>query len=99
MIAKAFSTLVQEGSLIRISRGVYVAPVHGRFGTRPPSTESVIKGIDARRRETIVTSGAMDANALGLCTQNPIQEVFLTSGRSRTLHLGKRQVELTHGYC
>lgn len=47
--------------------------------------------------ETIVASGAAEANALGLTTQVPIREIFLTSGRSRTLRLGNREIELKHG--
>jgi hypothetical protein len=34
---------------------------------------------------------------MGLTTQTPIREVFLTSGPSRVLHLGNRAVELKHG--
>ncbi len=37
-IDKALSRLVQEGKLMRVSRGAYVAPRQGRFGERPPST-------------------------------------------------------------
>ena len=34
------------------------------------------------------------ANDLGLTTQVPIRSVYLTSGRSRTMSLGKQIVEL-----
>ncbi len=96
-INKTLSRLVQEGKLLRVSRGFYVCPVQGRFGVRPPSTESVLQSIEARCGETVVAHGAAEANALGLTTQVPVQEVFLTSGTSRTLHLGSRCVELKHG--
>jgi hypothetical protein len=45
----------------------------------------------------VVASGAAEANALGLTTQVPTREVFLTSGPSRRLKLGNREVELKHG--
>lgn len=96
-IDKTLSRLAQEGKLLRVSRGAYVAPHQGRFGARPPSTESVVLAIEARYGETVVASGAAEANALGLTAQAPIREVFLTSGASRTLHLGGRCVELKHG--
>lgn len=96
-IDKTLSRLAQEGKLMRVSRGAYVIPHQGRFGTRPPSTESVVQAIEASCGETVVANGAAEANALGLTTQVPIREVFLTSGSSRTLHLGNRRVELKHG--
>jgi hypothetical protein len=46
--------------------------------------------------ETIVSNGAAAANALGLTTQVPVRSVYLTSGRSRKMHLGKQVVELRH---
>ena len=95
-IDKTLSRLAQEEKLIRVSRGVYVAPHHGRFGSRPPSTESVVQAIE-NCGETVVASGAAEANSLGLTTQVPTREVFITSGVSRTLHLGNRCVELKHG--
>lgn len=96
-IDKTLSRLAQEGKLMRVSRGAYVAPRQGRFGPRPPSTESVVQAIEASCGETVVASGAADANALGLTTQVPTREVFFTSGVSRTLQLGSRRVELKHG--
>jgi hypothetical protein len=35
-------------------------------------------------------------NALGLTTQVPVKSVYLTSGRSRVLNLGRQAVELRH---
>jgi hypothetical protein len=57
----------------------------------------VVQAIEAASGETIVASGATEANALGLSTQVPTREVFLTSGRARTLQLGNRRIELRHG--
>ena len=95
-IDKALSRLALEGKLLRVSRGLYVAPREGRFGSRPPSTESVVQALEISCGETVVANGAADANALGLTTQVPVREVFFTSGASRDLQLGKRQVELKH---
>lgn len=96
-IDKTLSRLTQEGKLLRVSRGFYAVPREGRFGSRPPSTESVVQAIETRCGETVVASGAAEANALGLTTQVPIREVFLTSGASRSLQLGNRRVEIKHG--
>lgn len=96
-VDKTLSRLTQEGKLIRVSQEAYVAPHQGRFGSRPPSTESVVHAIEATGRETVVANGAAEANALGLTTQVPTREVFFTSGRSRKLQLGNRCIELKHG--
>lgn len=96
-IDQTLSRLTREGTLLRVGRGVYCLPVSGRFGARPPSTESVVQAIEATSGETLVASGAAEANALGLTTQVPTREVYLTSGRSRWLKLGNREIELRHG--
>jgi hypothetical protein len=92
-VAQTLSRLSRAGQLLRVGRGAYALPVTGRFGARPPSTESVVEAIEARTGETVVASGAAEANALGLTTQVPAREVFLTSGRSRRIRLGQREIE------
>ena len=96
-VDQALCRLVREGTLLRVGRGTYSMPVQGRFGVRPPSTDSVAQAIESNSRETVVASGAAEANALGLTTQVPTREIYLTSGPSRRLQLGSRDVELKHG--
>ncbi|MDQ8150740.1 MAG: DUF6088 family protein [Gemmatimonadota bacterium] len=96
-VDQTLSRLARSGALIRVGRGLYAAPVVTRFGPRVPSTESVIEAIEQTTGEVIVPSGAAEANALGLTTQVPTREVFLTSGRPRRLRLGKRTIYLERG--
>ncbi|PSH05570.1 MAG: hypothetical protein CXZ00_02240 [Acidobacteria bacterium] len=93
---QALSRLVRRGKLLRAGRGVYVAPVASRFGSRAPAAQKVVEELSQRRGETIVPSGASAANALGLTTQVPTRAVYLTSGRSRKITLGKQIVYLQH---
>ncbi|HEV3049734.1 MAG TPA: DUF6088 family protein [Longimicrobium sp.] len=95
-VDQALSRLTESGVIMRIERGRYVLPVQTRFGTRAPSPESVIEALAAESGETIVSNGAVAANALGLTTQVPVRSVFLTSGRTRRLTLGKQVVEIRH---
>lgn len=95
-VDQALSRLVRRGALLRAGRGVYVLPVENRFGRRAPSVEKTIEGLAAARGEQIANSGAMAANVLGLTTQVPVKRVFLTSGPSRTLMLGRERIELSH---
>ena len=96
-VDQAMTRLTREGNLLRVGRGTYAAPVYGRFGVRPPSTQAVVEAIEAATGEMVVANGATEANTLGLTTQMPTREVFLTSGPSRKLRLGNRNVELKHG--
>lgn len=95
-IDQALSRLAASNRLLRVGRGLYVKPEKTRFGSRPPSTENVMRGIEERQGETVVPHGAAEANSLGLTTQVPVREIFLTSGRTRNLSLGGREVELRH---
>lgn len=94
-VDQALSRLAKAGKLVRVARGTYAAPVTSRFGTRPPAPEKVIKAIAEQRGETLVPHGAQAANALGLTQQVPINEAFLTTGRSRTMKLGKTEILVT----
>jgi hypothetical protein len=95
-VDQALSRLAERGRLIRAGRGVYLRPIESRFGARAPSVELAVEAFAAQRGETIVPSGVAAANALGLTTQVPVRSVYLTSGRSRTMNLGKQVVELQH---
>lgn len=95
-IDQSLSRLVRRGKLLRAGRGLYVSPVKSRFGSHAPSVERLVEELSAQRGETIVPSGATAANALGLTTQVPTRTIYLTSGRSRKLTLGKQVVHLQH---
>ncbi len=93
-VDQAFSRLAKAGLLIRVLRGLYVAPVTSRFGTRAPALEKVVQALAQKTQDVITDSGARAANGLGLTTQVPVMSVFLTRGRGRTLTLGKSKVEI-----
>ena len=95
-VDQALSRLVRRGALLRAGRGVYFLPVEGRFGRRAPSVGKAVEGLAAALGERIANSGAMAANVLGLTMQLPVKRVFLTSGSSRMLTLGREQIELRH---
>ena len=95
-VDQTLSRLVRRGALLRAGRGVYVLPVESRFGSRAPSVEKTVTALAAARGERVANSGAMAANVLGLTGQVPVRRVFLTSGPSRTLTLGRERIELRH---
>jgi hypothetical protein len=95
-VDQALSRLTERGQLIRAGRGVYLRPIVSRFGIRAPSIEQAVVALATQRGEVIVSNGAAAANALGLTTQVPVRSVYLTSGRSRRMNLGKQVLELRH---
>ncbi len=95
-VDQALSRLARSGKLMRICQGVYMRPVETRFGQCAPSIGKALRNLSALWGETFVPCGGSAANRLGLTTQNPIQEVYLTSGRDRRLHFGGITVELRH---
>lgn len=95
-VDQALSRLVRRGGLLRVGRGLYVRPIEGRFGVRPPEPAAVVQAIVEQRGENVVPHGAAAANELGLTTQVPVREVYLTSGPTRKLTLGNQVVELRH---
>lgn len=95
-VDQSLSRLTKEGKLLRVARGTYVTPVSNRFGTRAPAPEKVVHALAAQSGEVVTPHGANAANALGLTQQVPIREVYLTSGRTRKLKLGRSEVMLKH---
>jgi DNA-binding GntR family transcriptional regulator len=93
-IDQTLSRLAKQGQLIRIGRGTYVAPITSRFGSRPPAVEKTMKSLAEKTGEIVASHGAAAANALGLTTQVPIREIFITSGPSRKLTFASRVIEL-----
>ena len=83
-VDQTLTRLTKEGLLLRVGRGVYALPVQGRFGARPPSTESVVQAIEAASGEMVVASGAAEkcevqvAYAIGM--SQPISILVETFG-------------------
>jgi len=95
-VDQALSRMTRGGQLLRICRGLYVRPVHTRFGARSPEVSTVLEAVQQETGEVIAPSGAATANQFGLTTQVPLRPVYLTSGRTRHLKLGAQTVELQH---
>lgn len=95
-VDQAFSRLAKAGKLLRVARGAYTAPVSSRFGSHAPAPDKVVQSLAEQSGEIVVPHGASAANALGLTQQVPIREVYLTSGRTRKLKLGRSEVLVKH---
>ena len=95
-VSQALSRLVKREQLSRISRGFYVRLLDSRFGKYSASSHLVVESLAHAVGESVLPNPAVTANILGLTTQNPIRDIYLTSGRSRWLRFGLLQVEMRH---
>jgi hypothetical protein len=94
-VDQALRRLASRGQLVKITRGRYALPVRSRFGTRPPAPELVIAHLKTELGEELVSSGVAAANALGLTTQMPVQQTFLSRTRShKRYRFGKQEISL-----
>jgi hypothetical protein len=63
-IDQALSRLTKAGKLLRVARGIYVAPVSSRFGTRAPAPEKTRK-LKLGRSEVLIKHAPRWMLALG----------------------------------
>lgn len=96
-IDQTLMRLKKEGRIDRIGRGVYVRPRPTGFGfNAKPTAEQVARAIAKTENATIEIQGAEAARRFGFSTQMPTQPVYLTSGSSRHLRLGRLLLTLKH---
>ena len=86
-----------SGFIRQLTRGLYDYPkTDPQFGMLQPSTDDIANALAGRDATRLQPSGAYAANLLGLTTQVPTKVVYLTDGRTRTVHIGARQITLKH---
>jgi hypothetical protein len=96
-VDQALSRLERSGEIARATRGLYYRPKMSRLvGAVPPEPQAVAEALAASRGEVIARHGAEAARLFGLSTQAQLSPVFLTSGPSRTVPVGKTTMQLRH---
>lgn len=86
---------VKAGTIIRVSRGIYTRAQVNEFGrTVTPPAEKLALAVNMG--EKLGVSGAAAAHSLGLTTQMPTQPIFYTTGRSRTINVGRGRINIVH---
>ena len=93
-VNQALTRLVRRGDLMRIYHGTYLLRVQTRYGPCPPCSFKMIRLLAKMWGETIVPCGGAAANWVGLITQNPMREIYYTSGPSRNLQFLHHVIEL-----
>jgi hypothetical protein len=94
-IRHSLSRLSKNGTLVRLSPGIYLYPKIDKDGDMIyPTINEIMKQIMKRDRAKIIPTGLYALNALGLSTQVPMRLVFLTDGAARILKIGKLRIKL-----
>lgn len=97
LVDQVVSRMVRSGELQRISRGLFSRPkMHPELGPLSPYTEDIAAAVERSIGMPVVPSGALALNALHLSEQVPTKLEFKTAGPTRTISVGKRQIQLKH---
>lgn len=96
-VDQSLSRLAKAGLIARVARGLYVRPESSRYvGKVMPAPAKIAESIAKSKGAAVQVHGAEAALKLGLTTQVPMQSVFLTTGPSRRLQVGKSEIHLRH---
>jgi len=96
-VASALKRMKAAGHVRQLSRGVYDRPIiNSLLGEVPPSSAAIARAVELSGSVKVQPSGASAANILGLSEQVPGRAVFLTSGSSRVIQIGKRRIVFKH---
>jgi hypothetical protein len=100
-VDQALLRLTKDGSkslkIRRLARGLYDYPRrHPVMGILSPDPDAVARALAKRTGSRLMPSSSKAANMLGLSTQVPAQNVYLTDGRSKTVTVGKQVIRLKH---
>jgi predicted transcriptional regulator of viral defense system len=96
VVDKALSRLAANGTIRRLARGRYEYPrEHPELGTLSPDIQKVAKALAGKDRIRLQPAGAFATNLLGLSEQVPAKAVFLTDGPSRTVKIGRQEIQVT----
>ncbi len=94
-VGMILSRLTADGTIRRLARGLYEYPrEHPELGTLSPDIEKVAKALAGKDRIRLQPAGAYATNLLGLSEQVPAKVVFLTDGPSRTVKIGRQEIQL-----
>lgn len=84
----------QEGSFMKLAKGIYYKPEMTKFGPLLPSADKVVRAVARRDNAKVLPSGNAVLNQLGLSDQVPMRLVYLTSGSERDLEIGGTKIKL-----
>lgn len=97
-VSQALSRLTRQGTLKRVSRGLYELPREPGLLSIPrtQSPDTLVRAWARKNGLRVVPSDAHAANLLGLSTQVPAKIVYYSNGPTRKIKAGPYSVKLLH---
>jgi hypothetical protein len=97
-IDMTLSSLIREGSIRRVRRGLYDSPhVNPSLGgALSPDIDETARALARRYRWRIIPDGTLAASLLGLSTRVPAKIVYLSDGPNKKIELGRRAIHFKH---
>lgn len=97
-IRQIFSRLENEGKIRRILPGIYDKPLYSNIleQNAAPNINAVAEAIARKNNWSIVPSGNVALNLLGISTQVPAKWEYLSSGDTKDYQVGNAFINFTH---
>ena len=97
-VRKALSDLAKEGTICRVSQGIYHYPQYSEILQQclSPDIEQVAYAYARKFNWRIHPSGNTALNYLGLSTQVSARHLYVSDGPSRTYEIGNQSLEFKH---
>jgi hypothetical protein len=92
-IERILSRLFEAGEIRRIRRGLYYKPEISRWGEVPPAHSAIVTALSRMMRTKFLPDGANALYQLGLTTQIPMKQVYLTEKQIGDIVIGKSKIE------
>ena len=94
----ALSTLVEEGKIRRVLRGIYDYPIFSSTLNRnvAPDIDQVARALARKFNWIICPLGDVALNYLGLSNQMVAKPIYLSDGPSKTYHIDEITIEFKH---
>ena len=92
-IERILSRLFEAGEIRRIRRGLYYKPEISRWGEVPPANSAIVNALSRMMRTKFLPDGANALYQLGLTTQIPMKQVYLTEKQIGDIVIGKSTIE------
>ena len=90
--------LENEGKIRRILPGIYDKPLYSKILDQEvaPDINAVAEAIARKNNWSIIPSGNVALNLLGISTQVPAKWEYLSSGDSKDYQIGNASISFTH---
>ena len=93
----SLSRLAKEGLIARLTRGIYVRPAYNKYvGVVTPEPLKIAQAVGRSTGSKVGINGAEAARGFSLSTQMSTQPLFLTTGRTRVINIGKSKIRMQH---